>query len=65
MVWAVQNFKYGNFDSMAICAANAVLPLFGGPTITRHQGSYHSLLIHSKLPSIKIDTSGVMSLFIV
>jgi hypothetical protein len=33
MVWAVQNFKYGNFDNKARCAAKAVLPLFGGPKI--------------------------------
>jgi len=31
IVCAVQNFKYGNFDRRAIWAANAVLPLFGGP----------------------------------
>ena len=36
MVCAVQNFRYGNFDSKAICAARAVLPLFGGPVITRN-----------------------------
>ncbi len=33
IVCAVQNFKYGNFDRSAIWAANAVLPLLGGPKI--------------------------------
>ncbi len=33
IVFNVQNFKYGNFDESAICAANAVFPLFGGPKL--------------------------------